>query len=91
MAIERDAPWPAKAMDPCPSQQDETMAKLSVSAAPHPTIAPQLALMAGLQTQLDLADHLHLDLVAIRIAEAMDQLVAHLAPAHPQPVSRQIQ
>jgi hypothetical protein len=67
------------------------MAKLSVSAAPRPTIAPHLALMAGLQTQLDLADHLHLDLVAIRIAEAMDQLVAHLAPAHPQPVSRQIQ
>ena len=67
------------------------MAKLSVSAAPRPTIAPHLALMAGLQPQLDLADHLHLDLVAIRIAEAMDQLVAHLAPAHPQPVSRQIQ
>lgn len=35
-------------------------------------------LLAGLRQQLDLSDRLGLDLVSIRIAESLDQLVADL-------------
>lgn len=44
-------------------------------------------LLLGLRQQLDLADQLDLDLVAIRIAEALDQLILDLEQNGSAPVS----
>lgn len=47
---------------------------LSASQA-QPHTDARFALLQGLNTQLAAADALHMDLVAIRISEAIDQLI----------------